>query len=130
MTPKMIQIKDSSILRWLMVCSFHPTLVEIIVWVAKTFGLCMTESWRQAYYDGDLHSTDPVQANDLRTWFYKKGMAVKVKEAINRRWVYDPKRPVKKCAIIHKNRNSEGRHFHIQVCRWTRLRRETDGRKS
>lgn len=113
MKPGVIQIKTAAVLKGLMSKQYEPTLIEIIVWVAISFGLVLTESYRKKTHGGDLHGTTPVRANDLRTWCYPDGQAQEIAQAINDRWLYDPNRPHMKVAIIHDS--GRGIHFHIQT---------------
>lgn len=113
MKPGTIKIKDASILEGLMLNLFDPRLTIIIVWVAVTFGLVMTESFRKKTHRNDLHGENPVRANDLRTWCYANDKAYQIRDAINSRWCYDPNRPSKQVAIIHNV--GKGLHFHIQT---------------
>jgi hypothetical protein len=113
MKPGDIILKDINILRGLMERRFHPLLVNIILDVAGKFGIVMTESYRESRHKGDVHSTSPVRAIDLRTWCYPNHKAVKIKDWINYNWIYDESRDNYKVAIIHDSGN--GFHFHIQV---------------
>lgn len=108
-----IEIKDSSVLSGLMSHKFSRALVEIIVWLAENHGLVMTESFRPARHPGDVHSTDPVRAVDIRSKCYDGDQASRIRDEINTIWEYDSNRPQMKCAIIHDVGN--GVHFHIQV---------------
>lgn len=115
-----IIIKNSDVLRGLMERSYHPLLINIILEVAEKFGFVMTESYREPRHSGDVHSTSPVRAIDLRTWCYPEHKAVKIKNWINTRWEYDPNRTKYKVAMIHDVGN--GFHFHIQTHSKTRRR--------
>lgn len=108
-----IEIKNSSVLAGLMLHKFYPALVEIIVWLADNYGMVMTESFRPARHPGDVHSTDPVRAVDIRSKCYDGDLAARIRDEINARWEYDSNRPQMKCAIIHDV--GEGVHFHVQV---------------
>ena len=114
MNPGEIIIKDHDILIGLMERRFSPLLIKIIADVAREHGLVMTESYREKRHMNDLHGTQPVRAIDLRSWCYPDKKAYEIRHEINRRWQYDPRRPDKQCAIIHKVGNG-GLHFHIQV---------------
>lgn len=113
MRPEHIQIKNPDVLRGLMTQNYHPILIDIIVWVAQEYGFVMTESHRAQRNANDLHGTDPVRANDLRSWCYAPGEAIEIAREINKKWQYDPRRRHKKTAIIHDS--GLGIHFHIQV---------------
>ena len=108
-----IEIKDSSVLAGLMLHKFSPALAEIIVWLADSHGFVMTESFRPARHPGDVHSTDPVRAVDIRSRCYDGGQAARIRDEINAMWQYDSNRPQMRCAIIHDVGN--GVHFHIQT---------------
>ncbi|WP_289020389.1 hypothetical protein [Desulfobacter postgatei] len=108
-----IEIKDSSVLAGLMNHKFHPALTEILVWLADNYGLVMTESFRPARHRGDVHSTDPVRAIDIRSRCYDGDQAGEIRDEINDRWQYDSNRPQMRCALIHDI--GLGVHFHIQV---------------
>ncbi len=111
---KKIQIKNVAVLAMLLDRKYHPMLLEIILHVAYKYGLCFTEGYRSPRHPGDVHSTDPLRAVDLRSWFYRPNVAEEIKEEINNRWEYDYKRPEKKCCMIHKVEDGV-KHFHIQV---------------
>jgi hypothetical protein len=108
-----IEIKNSQVLAGLMQNKFHPQLTKIICWLADNYGLVMTESFRPARRPGDVHSTDPVRAIDIRSRCYDGELAGTIREDINNRWQYDSNRPSMQCAIIHDV--GMGIHFHIQV---------------
>ena len=114
-----IQVKDSQVLKALMLHTYDPVLVDIICLVADQEGICITEGWREALHPKDVHNTDPCRANDVRTWCYKN--PYKIKDLINNRWEYDPERPHKQVAIIHNT--GKGIHFHIQTHPNTRRRK-------
>ena len=112
--PGEIIIKDVTVLRGLMERRYSPLLINIICAVANKFGLIITESYRDKTHMNDLHGTLPVRAVDLRSWCYitdKK--AYEIMHWINKKWMYDPNRPDKKVAIIHKTKHGSI-HFHIQ----------------
>lgn len=111
---KEIIIKDENVLIGLMRHNFHETLIDITIYIAKKYGIIITESYREERQPGDVHSTDPVRAIDLRSWAYDKNLAFLIEDEINKNWFYDPSRPNMKVAQIHKVKNG-GFHFHIQV---------------
>jgi len=96
-----IEIKNSQVLAGLMQHKFHPKLTKIICWLADNHGMVMTESFRAARHPGDVHSTDPVRAVDIRSRCYDGDLAGNIRDEINARWQYDPGRPRMQCAIIH-----------------------------
>lgn len=124
MTSGIIIVKDKSVLRGLMEKKFHPTLIEIANYIAKKYGMVITESYREPRHPGDVHSTDPVRAIDLRSWCYEtKGTSEKILDDVNSRWEYDPKRPGKyKVMIIHEV-DGGAIHAHVQVHPNTRFRK-------
>lgn len=112
-SPGTIEIKNTAVLTTLLNHKAHPKLDEIINWVAEHYGLVITEFYRKPRHPGDVHSTNPVRAIDLRYWCYPDHVAEEIRDAINTRWQYDPARPGKQCAIIHNV--GLGMHFHIQI---------------
>jgi hypothetical protein len=112
---KHIEIKNSDVLRGLMSRSYDMHLIDIICSVAAKYGLVMTESYRYPIRPGDLHSTDPVRAVDLRSRDYKpETLCYEIEDWINKTWQYDPARPAMRCAIIHRVAG-DVYHFHVQV---------------
>ena len=122
--PGDIIIKDDKVLNGFITKKFHKNLRPIMIWHANSFGLVITESYRKQLHSNDLHGTGPVRAYDARVWCYENDLADKIEAEINALWIYDPRRPNKKVAIIHKNRGAAGQHFHIQVHPNTILRRK------
>ena len=117
--PGDIRIKDTEVTRGLMERNFSPLLIQIIIEVAKKYGIVITESYREQRHSGDLHSTNPVRAIDIREWCYPEWQAKVILNFINQTWEYDPKRPEMKVAILHKVKNGAW-HFHVQVHPGTR----------
>lgn len=114
MKPGEIKIKDSSVLDGLLRKKAHDSLVEIIEWIAETYGITITEFYREKRHNNDLHGTIPVRAADLRFWCYESDkFAYEIMNAINSRWQYDHYRKHKVVAKIHNS--GMGIHFHIQV---------------
>lgn len=112
--PGEIIVKDVDVLRGLMERRFSSLLIQIILDVAKEFGIVITESWRKRRHRNDLHGTQPVRAIDIRSWCYPNELAHRIMAWINTRWVYDPARPHMKVATIHKVKGGV-LHFHIQT---------------
>ena len=112
--PGEIVIKDPQVLVGLMERRFSPLLITIISQVAKDYGLTITESYREPRHSGDVHSTQPVRAVDLRSWDYPPGVAGRITNEINSRWSYDPARPEMLVAQIHEVKGG-GLPCHIQV---------------
>lgn len=116
----MIQVKDIDILDSLMGYEFHWNLRELIRWIyGRHKKLYVTEAHRPPIRPGDVHSTDPVRAMNLRSWIFKNPR--KLANDINKNWQYDPKRSHLKCCVYHRVKGG-GWHFHCQVHNNTRLR--------
>lgn len=128
---KKIQIKNVDVLKAIIRGKWDPMLIEIVLWQAGKYGICITEGWRPALRPGDVHHTDPLRGYDSRSWFYAPHVAEIIEKEINERWEYDYKRPEKNCAWIHESFDDQGKsrgvHFHIQVHPNTRKRVETYG---
>lgn len=120
MKPGQIEIKSPDVLRGLMERRFSPILVEIIVSIAATNGLVMTESYREKRHMNDLHGTQPARAVDLRVWCYPDSEIHRIFHRVNEIWIYDPSRPEKQVAVVHDS--GSGMHAHIQVHPNTRVR--------
>ena len=111
----MIAIKDTATLISMM-HGFHPTLVDIAVWLEEMYSRTVITC---GYRPGDegVHGTSPCRGLDLRSWVYPD--AQKVVDHVNTRWQYDHRRPKMLCAILHDV--GSGRHIHLQVHPRTRL---------
>ena len=107
-----IIIKDVEILKNLITKTYHPVLIEIVTDILKENGGVITESYRPPLHSGDLHSTDPIRAIDLRSWCYVHPEYIV--DNINKIWQYDYKRPKKKVMIYHAIRDG-AMHLHVQV---------------
>jgi hypothetical protein len=94
MKPGDIIIKNTEVLTGLMERRFDPILIQVIVWVAKNYGLRMSESYREKQHMNDLHGTQPVRAIDLSYWVYEPETANKISNEINNAWIYDPEGPL------------------------------------
>ena len=121
MKPGEIIIKNTEVLTGLMERRFDPILIQIIVWVAKNYGLRMSESYRIKKHSNDLHGTQPVRAIDLSYWVYEPEVANRISNEINNAWIYDPGRPTMLVSLIHKVAKGQ-LHFHLQVSHKTRRR--------
>ena len=119
-SPGEIHIKNNEVLKGLMERRFSPLLINIILSIAKTHGIVITESYREKKHSNDLHGTQPVRAIDLRYWCYPGTLPDEIADHINSLWIYDTARPQMKVALIHDAGN--GMHFHIQVGPNTRRR--------
>jgi len=120
MKPGEIIIKDINVLTGLFERRFDSLLVQIILYIAKNYGLRMSESHRKKLHRNDLHGTQPVRAIDLSHWVYDSDTAAKLSNEINNTWIYDPDRPEKLVSLVHNA--GTGIHFHIQVHPNTRRR--------
>lgn len=116
-----IKVKDIDILRGLMERNFNPLLINIILDIADTYGVVITESYREKKHRNDLHGTNPVRAIDIRWWEYSDMLAKKINNDINIKWIYDPHRPEKTVSMIHAVEGGT-KHFHIQCHPRTRRR--------
>jgi len=115
-----IVIKNSRVLESILLYPFHPKLIPILDYIRQTYpqnDLIITEGWRTPRHPGDVHSTIPVRAVDLRSWHYENPGEVAYK--VNLEFIYDPDRPWLSCCVYH---NVAGWHFHIQVHPNTRRR--------
>lgn len=109
-----ITIKDIKVFRGLMERTFHPLLIDIVLSVADKFGVVITESYREPRHSGDVHSTKPVRAIDIREWCYSDIIVKRIESYINSKWEYDFSRAEMKVALLHKTKGG-AYHFHIQV---------------
>ena len=117
--PGEIQVKNKEVLRSLLEKDYHPLLITISCEIAQEFGIFITEAWRKPKHPGDIHSTKPGRALDLRVRVYGSlEQAENIKDWINQKWQYDFERPEMKVAIIHDV--GGGKHFHVQVSQATR----------
>jgi len=58
-----------------------------------------------------VHGTIPCRGLDTRSHVYTNPK--KIVNHINKRWIYDPKRPEKKVAMLHNV--GSGEHIHLQT---------------
>ena len=108
-----IQVKTPNVLQGMLTYSFHPMLVTIIEFVARHYGVVITESYRPQRHPDDLHGVHPVRAMDIRSWCYPEWLAEQIRDDLNNEWTYDPTRTNYRVAKIHDS--GLGIHFHIQV---------------
>ena len=117
-----ISYKDTKVFISSHKVAWHPILIDVLVWIHEHFNdlgrVIITESWRPKRHKNDLHGFDLLRAFDLRSWEFK--IPDRVEAEINRNWQYDPARPTKMVCFYHDS--GEGKHFHIQVHKNTRLR--------
>lgn len=104
----MILIKDEEVLREVL-ANYHPVLVDIVCFIYAVEGKIFITS---AYRKGDTGVHGFWRGIDLRSWIYSNPDWIV--RAVNRRWEYDPKRPDKECAILHKTKKG-AMHLHFQV---------------
>jgi len=105
----MIIIKDTDVLKEVL-CGFEPVLVEIATYIVYLYGNAVFTS---GYREGDpgVHGQKPGRGLDLRSWIYSNPQ--EVADVVNSKWQYDPRRPKKKCAIVHKTKTGAV-HLHLQ----------------
>ena len=104
-------------LKNLHVLGIQPLLAEIVDFTRAQFGLdTITSAFRAG--DSGVHGTSPLRAIDLRCREASLGNMIAAE--INHRWIYDPSRPMKVCAICHDT--GLGMHLHLQVHPQTRRR--------
>ena len=108
-----IMIKDTNVLTGLMLKTYDSKLVDIVRYISTRYPICITESYRKAMHTGDLHSTNPVRAVDLRSWIYTDDELKSLIQEVNTMWEYDSTRPHLKCIICHDS--GGGKHLHLQV---------------
>ena len=112
---KSIQIKSWKVLKGLLVVAFHPKMVALAVWlVSRLMEVIFTSGYRpKKIYDKDsgIASTKPCRHLDIRSYIYKDPQGVV--DDVNKHWIYDPKRPELKCAVLHDV--GQGNHIHLQV---------------
>ena len=113
----MIQVKNPSVLRELLVEKYHSILIELILWLLQRYDNIVITS---GYRDGDkgVHGTSPCRGVDIRSWNLSRvdSSAVSASELckdVNLHWQYDPSRPEKLCAILHDA--GSGNHIHLQA---------------
>ena len=102
------QYKDESIYRNAHKVAWHPILLDFNLWFQERYPYLIITS---AYRKTGIHGTDPLRAEDLRSYVYLDPESIE--HEINDIWVYDPDRPEKKVCIYHNV--GRGNHFHIQV---------------
>lgn len=66
------------------------------------------------------HEIVPLRAFDVRASVMALPQIKELVETINARWIYDPARPNKVCAMFHEV-NGRGEHLHFQVADETKL---------
>lgn len=86
--------------------AFHENLKTVFGWFQAAVGLelFLTSTWRN---DKGVHNTTPMRAADARCRDEHIGKAIA--ESVNRKFIYDPKRPQLPVCIYHLG------HLHFQV---------------
>ncbi len=114
----MISCKDEVFSR-LALARYDPVLIDIVEFINQKYKrVIITSAFRLG--DSGVHGTVPGRGMDIRSWIYI--FSSRVVKAVNAQWIYDPRRPKKQCAILHKNRGGRGKHIHLQVHRRTELK--------
>lgn len=106
-----IEFKNAWVYKSGLLVPWHPTLIDVVLWVERRFRVVVSETAREARHGGDVHATNPLRAVDLRSWIYNYPDFVA--GCINRTWQYDHERPDLLVCLFHDTGN--GPHFHIQV---------------
>ena len=100
MSTFLLEAKDLEIL------GLRPILNEIVMFVHNTFSLKrMTGLWRPDGYASMARHFDFECRNHV--------VGHHIEEEVNRRWVYDPERPLMNVAWWHDS--GQGPHLHTQV---------------
>jgi len=106
-----LDFKAANIFRNYLLAPHHPNLIELEWWWLEEFGeVIVTSAFR--FGDKGVHGQNPLRGIDFRSWIYNNPEGME--KHANSIWIYDPKRPKKKCVILHSVR-SKGIHFHLQV---------------
>jgi hypothetical protein len=105
----MIQIKDYTVLKSLMLYPYHPKMVALAIWASHRYSsFCITSGFREN--DKGVHGTTPCRAIDIRSRNYNDPQSVV--DDINNHWVYNQDSEFK-CALYHDV--GQGAHIHLQV---------------
>jgi hypothetical protein len=111
-----IKCKNNEVLKGVLGYGWHPILIDLYVWLLEKYEeVILTCGYESRDYVG-VHSVKPLRGFDIRSWIYEN--PEKMVKEINKAWVYDPKRPKMRVAILHDT--GRGLHFHLQVCKNTR----------
>jgi len=101
---------------------WHCKLIEVLLWLTVRHSvLTLTSAYRLKKIhpnDSGIHCTIPLRAFDLRSRDFED--PIKIRDDINKHWIYDPNRPWLSVCVYHNIGN--GFHFHIQVCAYTERR--------
>ena len=101
--------------------NWHPMLVRLVMWIVRFTGEVVITSARRyrkihkkdsGIHIGGSSEKDPLRAIDIRYYIY--GNPQGLCDIINTQFLYDPKRPRLKCAILHSPLPKQ-KHIHLQV---------------
>ena len=106
-----LEFKNENVFRNYHIVPHHSNLIELEWWWLREFGeAVVTSAFR--YGSKGVHGQNPLRGLDFRSWIYNNPEGME--RYANSIFIYDPKRPQKKCVIWHSVRN-KGIHFHLQV---------------
>jgi len=119
----MTKIKNAEVVIQLLAWPYQPKLVEIILWLIDRYdGIVFTSGFRED--DKGVHGCGRGMDIRSRNIERLKGNALhappvacavdpgEVCTHLNSKWIYDPKRPEKLCAVYHNS--GKGWHIHLQ----------------
>lgn len=86
-------------------------LRKMALWAEAETGLKFTVTSLFRIDDTGVHGTLPLRGLDFRCRSLEIGISIEA--LINKFWIYDPKRPGKKCCLLHGH--DTDLHFHLQV---------------
>jgi hypothetical protein len=89
----------------------HPILRELLLWLEEETGFEFTETSSFRIDDKGVHGSLPVRGEDLRC--RNTAIGTVIQDFINDNWLYDPKRLVLNCCLLHGK--GSNLHLHIQV---------------
>ena len=116
-----VQLKGVAVLSSILKHPWHPTLLNVVKWIYKTWSdnqIVITEGYRTG---GGVHSTNPLRAVDLRSWTFPN--PEEIVEKINTAWDYG--KEGYNVALYHRTSHvGAAYHFHIQVRDETKRRGE------
>jgi len=94
---------------------FHPRMSALQMWLTTRYSEVVFTSF---YRDHKIHPKDsgiamtiPCRHSDIRSYIYEDPQSIV--DDVNKSWIYDPKRPERKCAKYHDV--GQGIHIHLQV---------------
>lgn len=96
----------------------RPKLRAIALYLEERTGLTLTVTSLYRINDTGVHGATPLRGIDFRMRSPLIGEAFE--NMVNCRWVYDPDRPEKQCAVLHGR--GSNLHLHVQVHDNTELR--------